>query len=125
MNVDSIQSNFIILNLNYLYDDRSLAQLDDLAKLKKENEACAGELNENITIISFFAQSKPDIQQLIDKYQSEIIFVPDAAVFIEDHNVTYTYPSIYLLEAKTIRYLNAGLYREKERLFYELKLLVN
>jgi len=80
--VDSLKSNFLILYFNDILDDGSNIQLNDLARLKNEK-------GDHVTIVYFLFSHKQDqlaIQSLIGKYQKEILFIPDADDYINNHN---------------------------------------
>jgi hypothetical protein len=111
--LSTIYNDFTILNFHN--NDHDTLQLQNLARLKKES--C-----ESLTIIAFFAEPKEDIQNLIDKYKDEIVFIPDAKFYIVEHSFNMGIPMIWVLnKEKLIKCVKSGYYKEKDRLFYELK----
>lgn len=99
---DLIKSNFIIINFNYLYDDNSAKQLDDLDSIKKL-------LKNRITIISLFAYDTKDIQHLVDKYGKHIEFIPNSDEYIKYYNLGLGTPLTYVIdEKKIIKYVSSG-----------------
>lgn len=112
--LDSLKSDFVVLNFNDLDDDGSVRQLEDLKRLKIEK-------GNHLAVISFFSKSKKDIQHLVDKYRNEIIFVSDGDVYTKKYVDTFGYPMIWVLDKnRIIKYVNVGSSGEIGALFFDL-----
>jgi hypothetical protein len=111
------ESEFTILNFNYYFCDVCKMQLAEMVKLKKGSKR-------SISIISFFATNKSDIQDLIDQYKNDIEFVSDASAYINPYEVKKGVPLTYILQKEKIVYLKYTT-ENKEMFLKEIQQLVN
>lgn len=111
---DSIKSDFVIINFNYLYGGNSLMQLDDLDSIKKQ-------FKNKVTSISIFAHNEKEIQHLVNKYSSNIDFVVSADEYIKYFNLGLGVPTTFILDKnKIIKHVSSGAYPDIGHLYKEL-----
>lgn len=89
--IHGIKSKFVIIHFNDLYTDICERELDSLIVISKDK-------GESVTIISFFPNSKTDIQHLVEKYGKTITFVADSSAYISAHNLGQGSAFNYLLD---------------------------
>jgi hypothetical protein len=111
---DSIKSDFVIINFNYLYGGNSLKQLDDLDSIKKL-------FKNKVTSISIFAHDKKEIQDLVNKYSTNIEFAASADEYIKYFNLGLGLPTTFILDKnKLVKYVSSGAYQDTGHLYKEL-----
>ena len=65
INVIKFNTDYVIINFNYLYCDNCTNELEFFVKLKKETK-------KTITVIVFFKEKTDEVIELINKYKNEI-----------------------------------------------------
>jgi hypothetical protein len=102
INVIKFNTDYVIINFNYLYCDNCTNELEFFVKLKKETK-------KTITVIVFFKEKTDEVIELINKYKNEIYFVTDAGEYIENHSLGAGKPLNYILDTnKIILYAKSG-----------------
>ena len=102
INVIKFNTDYVIVNFNYLYCDNCTSELEFFIKLKTETK-------KTITVIVFFKEKTDELIELINKYKNEIYFVTDAGEYIENHSLGAGKPLNYILDNnKNILYAKSG-----------------
>jgi hypothetical protein len=102
INVIKFNTDYVIVNFNYLYCDNCTSELEFFIKLKTETK-------KTITVIVFFKEKTDELIELINKYKNEIYFITDAGEYIENHSLGAGKPLNYILDNnKNILYAKSG-----------------